>query len=111
MTKMLDGNTAALKAYEAEQDRLDREAPTRRELLNEAMEDMQDDSKMALFLEDEFLAGPLARIFRNLEGAIGELTQQRGMMGTKSISAIIQACALMERSVATLMVEDKENGL
>ena len=111
MTKILDGNTAALRAYEAEQDRLDREAPTKSQLLAEAMEDMREDDKMELFLEDEFLAGPLARIFRNLEGAIGELTQQRGMMGTKSISAIIQACAQMERSVAMLMVEDKENGL
>ena len=111
MTKILDGNTAALKAYETEQDRLDREAPTKSQLLAEAMEDMREDDKMELFLEDEFLAGPLARIFRNLDGAIGEMERQRGVVDNKCLSAILQACAQMERSVATLMVEDKENGL
>lgn len=110
---MLDGNAEALKRYEAEQDKLDREAPTKGELLDEAMHDMRDQEKMSAFLDtdDQFLAGPLSRIFRNLDGAVGEMVKLFGKEKLLCIESVLQACSQMERGIASRMVGDKENGL
>lgn len=106
-----DQVTADLRRYEAEQDKLEREAPTKAELMYEAREDMTDDTKMRAFLEDDFLSGPLSRIFRNLDGAVGEMVKLFGKERVPCIEAILQACSQMERSVATQMIEQKENEL
>lgn len=106
-----DQVTADLRRYEAEQDKLEREAPTKRELLNEAMDEMKEDEALAKFLEDTFLAAPLARIFRNFSGAVGEMSKLFGHAQVPCLEAIMQACARMERDIAAQMVQQKENEL
>lgn len=105
---MEDGNTAALRIHECEQDEAERAAFTKRGLLDQAREMIRDPDELRKILDDEDLAGPLAQMFLELDASIGEAAEQMGRVKTPATDAIRQAAAQMERIACNWMLSKLE---
>lgn len=102
---MPDGNTAALRLYELEQEQAVR-MYDHAAALAEAREQIQDADGLKKILNDEFLAADLADCFANIENAIADMAEALGRVRLPHVEIILNRIARMERAVFNIAMEE-----